>query len=60
MEMLDLVATTIDLPEEGIDKGDEGTIVEILAPGVFLVEFCDDDGVTLSTLVLKAEQLRVV
>ncbi|MGH9945685.1 MAG: DUF4926 domain-containing protein [Pyrinomonadaceae bacterium] len=35
-------------------------MVEILAPGIFLVEFCDDDGVTRALPVLREDQLTLV
>ena len=38
-------------------RGEVGTVVEILAPDVFEVEFSDDDGRTYAELALRAEQL---
>ena len=46
INILDVVALTEDLPEESLRKGQVGTVVELLAPGVFEVEFSDDDGRT--------------
>ena len=34
-----------------------GTIVEPLAPGVYEVEFSDDDGQTYASLALRSDQL---
>lgn len=57
IDILDVVALTVDLPERGLYRGQVGTVVEILAPGVFEVEFSDDEGRTYASLALEAEQL---
>ena len=57
LEMLSVVALLEDLPEEGLVRGQVGAIVETWAPGVYEVEFCDDDGKTYAMVALKAEQL---
>lgn len=57
VDILDVVALTIDLPERGLYRGQVGTVVENLAPGVFEVEFSDDEGRTYASLALKADQL---
>ena len=57
IEMLSVVAVLEDLPEEGLLRGQVGTVVEDLAPGVYEIEFCDDDGRTYASLALRAEQL---
>ena len=57
LEMLSVVALLQDLPEQGLVRGQVGTVVEDLAPGVYEVEFCDDDGRTYAMASLKAEQL---
>lgn len=41
---LDVVALLEDKPVKGLLRGQVGTIVETLAPGVFEVEFSDNDG----------------
>jgi hypothetical protein len=33
---------------------------ELLAPGVFEVEFCDNDGRTYASLALRSDQLMVL
>jgi len=55
--MLSVVALLEDLPEHGLVRGQVGTVVEYLAPGVYEVEFCDDNGRTYAMVSLKAEQL---
>jgi Domain of unknown function (DUF4926) len=60
IQLLDVVALTEDLPQRGLSRGQVGTIVESLAPDVFEVEFCDNDGHTYATLALRADQLMVL
>ena len=57
IEMLSVVALLEDLPEQGLVRGQVGTVVESWAPGVYEVEFADDNGKTDATVALKAEQL---
>jgi Domain of unknown function (DUF4926) len=56
----DIVAVTEDLPQEGLRRGQVGTVVEYLLPEVFEVEFSDNDGRTYASLGLRADQLMVV
>ena len=56
-EMLSVVALLEDLPEKGLRRGQVGTIVEILAPGVYEVEFSDDSGQPYASVALRATQL---
>jgi hypothetical protein len=60
IRVLDSVALTEDLPERGLHRGQVSTVVEALAPGVFEVEFSDNDGRTYATLAVRAEQLLVL
>lgn len=60
IQLLDVVALTEDLPARGLSRGQVGTAVEALAPDVFEVEFCDDDGKTYASLALRADQLMVL
>jgi len=55
--LLDTVALLDDLPERNLKRGEVGTIVEILAPDVYEVEFSDDDGQTYAELALRSDQL---
>jgi hypothetical protein len=57
IQMLSVVALLQDLPEHGLIRGQVGTVVEAVAPGVFEVEFCDDCGRTYAMASLKDEQL---
>ena len=60
VQLLDVVALTEDLPERGLRRGQVGTVVEMLAPGVLEVEFGDDDGRTYAMAALRVEQLIVL
>jgi hypothetical protein len=57
IEMLSVVALLEDLPKEGLVRGQVGTVVESWAPGVYEVEFCDDNGKAYAMVAVKAEQL---
>jgi hypothetical protein len=60
IRLLDVVALTTDLPERGLRRGQVGTVVEILAPGVYEIEFSDVAGRTYASLALRADQLMVL
>lgn len=57
IKLLDVVALTEAYPEQGLQRGEVGTVVEVLAPGVFEVEFSDDSGEAYAFASLRAEQL---
>jgi hypothetical protein len=56
----DVVAILEDQPSSGLVRGQVGTVVETLAPGVFEVEFSDKEGRTYASLALKSDQLLVL
>ena len=60
IRVLDVVALTEDVPDRGLLRGQVGTVVESLDPGVFEVEFVDNDGKTYAMLPLKSSQLLVL
>ena len=60
MHVLDVVALVEDLPQHGLRRGQVGTIVELLSPDVFEVEFSDDEGRTYAMLALRDEQLLLL
>lgn len=60
VRLLDVVALTKDVPTHRLREGQVGTVVEVLAPGVFEVEFSDDDGRTYAEAALCADQLLVL
>jgi hypothetical protein len=57
MDVLSVVALLQDLPEEGLVRGQVGTVVESWAPGVYEFEFSDENGGTYAMIALKAGQL---
>ena len=56
----DVVALLEDLPARGLLRGQVGTVVEKLSPGVFEVEFSDNLGKTYATLALRASQFLIL
>ena len=46
IDMHSVVAMLEDLPDEGLVRGQVGTVVENWAADVYEVEFCDDTGKT--------------
>lgn len=60
IELLGVVALTVDLPDRGLLRGQVGTVVEILGSGAYEVEFSDDDGATYEQVPLREEQLLVL
>ena len=57
IETHSVVALLEDLPEEGLVRGQVGAVVESWAPGVYEVEFSDDNGRAYAMVALRAEQL---
>ena len=61
INLLDVVALTVNLPEYNLCQGQVGTVVEILASGeAFEVEFSDRKGRTYESIGLRAHQLMVL
>ena len=60
IHLLDVVALTVDLSDKGLLCGQVGTVVEALAPGVYEVEFSDDQGKTYAQLAIPEKQLLVL
>ena len=60
IKLLDVVALSEDLPQDGLMRGQVGTVVEMLAPNVFEVEFTDDEGRTYAMKALKTSQLMIL
>jgi hypothetical protein len=60
ISLLDTVALSEDLPQRNLKRGEVGTVVEILAPDTYEVEFCDDEGKTYAMFALRADQLMVL
>lgn len=60
IHMLDVVALLHHRPDHGLSRGHVGTVVEELAPGVFEVEFCDNEGHSYASLALRAQDVIVL
>ena len=61
IKLLDVVALTVDLPDDNLWRGQVGTVVEILADGAaYEVEFSDREGRTYESLGLRPEQIMVL
>jgi hypothetical protein len=62
VKLLDAVALLEDVQAEGVllQCGEAGTLVEILAPDAYEVEFCDDCGRAYAFASLHVEQLLVL
>jgi len=57
IELLSTVALLEEIPKKGLQRGQVGTVVEVLAPGVYEIEFSDDSGQTYASVALRGEQL---
>jgi len=57
LPLLSTVALLEDLPKSDLRRGQVGTVVESLAPGVYEVEFSDDTGRTYASVGISAGQL---
>ena len=60
IDMHSVVALLEDLSDEGLVRGQVGTVVEDWAPGVYEVEFADQNGMTYAMVALKTEQLMLL
>jgi len=60
IRLLDVVALAENMPQHGLYRGQVGTVVEILAPNVFEVEFIDTEGQTYAMRALHADSLIVL
>jgi hypothetical protein len=62
VKLLDALALIEDVQAEGVllQRGEVGAVVEVLAPDVYEVEFCDDQGHAYAFASLPAEQLLVL
>jgi hypothetical protein len=62
VKLFEAVALLEDVRAAGVvlQRGEVGAVVEVLAPGVYEVEFCDDQGRAYAFASLQAEQLLVL
>ena len=60
IKLLDVVALLADKPAEGLAEGHVGTVVEVLSPDVFEVEFLDPAGHTFALTELKRNEVLLL
>ncbi len=60
MKTLEVVALIKDVPEKHLRRGQVGTVVEMLTPGVVEVEFSDLDGNTYAMCSVPESNLLVL
>lgn len=60
VRLLDVVALTKNDPAHGLCRGQVGTVVEVLDPETFEIEFSDNRGRSYALLPLRASQLMVL
>lgn len=60
IKQLDVVALLEDKPAEGLVSGQVGTVVEVLAPDVFEIEFLDSNGKTIALGEFRRDELLLL
>ena len=60
IQLLDVVALMDSLPEHHLVRGQVGTVVEMLAPRVYEVEFTDEEGRAYASIALREDQLMAL
>ena len=60
MHLYDVVALLEDLPNEGLKRGQVGTLIEEWEPNVYEVEFSDTNGIPYAMVALRVEQLMTL
>jgi catabolite regulation protein CreA len=60
IKLLDVVALLMDKPAEGLAVGHVRTVVEVLSPDVFEVEFLDPAGHTFALSELKRDEILLL
>lgn len=59
-ELFDVVELTIDIAQEGLRAGAQGTIVDVHDRDTYEVEFSDESGRTLELIALRSDHFIVV
>ena len=60
VKLLDVVALLVDKPEEGLVVGQVDTVVELLRPDVYEIEFLDSKGKTIAVTELKRPEVLLL
>lgn len=55
--LLEAVALAEDLPERRLRAGEVGTVVELLGPDAYEVEFCNERGETYAEFTVRGDQI---
>jgi hypothetical protein len=58
IKVLDVVAVLEDVPQDGLRRGEVGTVVERWKDGVFEVEFSYNSGNAYALTALRPDQLK--
>lgn len=59
-ELFDIVELLVDLPENELQSGVQGTIVECYGDDVYEIEFTNSEGETLALCTLSPQQFIIV
>ncbi len=59
-ELFDVIELIVDIPEQGLRAGMQGTIVERHSDEAYEVEFTNEHGETISLLTLHPDQFIVI
>jgi hypothetical protein len=59
-ELFDIVELLVDLPEDNLKAGDQGTIVECYNDNAYEIEFTNADGETTALCTLSPQQFVTV
>jgi Domain of unknown function (DUF4926) len=60
VKLLDVVALLVDKPQDRLVAGQVGTVVEVLAPNAYEVEFLDSKGHTIAVTELERAELLLL
>ena len=60
IKVLDVVAITEDLPNQGLRRGEVGTVVDRWKDGAYEVEFSDRNGRTYQSLGLRPDHFMIL
>ena len=62
VKLLDTIALLEDVQTDGLtlQRGEVGAVVEILAPNVYEVEFCDEQGRAYAFASVRDDQILVL
>lgn len=58
--LLDIVALTQDIPDENVQRGQVGTVVEVFASDAFEVEFINREEYTYAMRTLHTDQIMLL